>query len=106
MPEGGRLCLLLLLLSVLTWRSQASLAPRFWFEDAGGGGVRVHVDGTQESVPLDGRRPGPVLHWVFQSGSTSPPLRSLRLSQELAHARLQRLLPVGNRTGAFSTSRR
>ena len=55
MPEGWRPCLLLLMLCVLAWRSQASLAPRFWFGDVGGGDVVVHVDGTPVSAPLDGR---------------------------------------------------
>ena len=54
MPEGWRLCFLLILLCILTWRSQTSLAPRFWFGDGENGEVMVYVDGAQASLPRVG----------------------------------------------------
>ena len=45
------MCLLLILLCILTWRSQTSLAPRFWFGDGEDGEVVAYVDGAQASVP-------------------------------------------------------
>ena len=52
------MCLLLMLLCILTWRSQTSLAPRFWFGDGEDGEVVAYVDGAQASVPRVDRGAG------------------------------------------------